>query len=85
MVLGQPDTRSLVLLTSRRTATSKTATDHTEPPGEPRPLWLPHREELMPMIERTTGYPAAHDFGAVGYPVIGAADITLSGDIKNDS
>jgi len=37
----------------------------------------------MPTIERTTGYPAAHDFGAVGYPVIGVAGIAPPGYTRN--
>ena len=39
----------------------------------------------MPTIERTTGFSAAHGFGAAGYPAIGAADIAMPGDIKNGS
>jgi len=85
MILGQSDTLSLVLLALRRPTTSKTVADHTGSPGEPRPLRLPHREVLMPTIERTTGYPAANGFGAAGYPVIGAAGIALPSDIKNVS
>jgi len=63
MVLGQPDARSLVLLASRCPATSRTAADQARMLIEPRPLRLPHREEFMPTIERTTGYLAAHSFG----------------------
>jgi len=83
MVLGQLDIWSLVLLTLSCPATLKTTADHTGSLSEPRLLRFPHHEELMPTIEYTPGCSAAHGFGAVGYPVIGAANIVPPGDIKN--
>jgi len=85
MVLGQPDTRPLVLLTLRCPATLKTTADHTGLLSEPRPPQPPQREELMPTIERTTGCSAAHGFGAAEHPVIGVTGIASPGDIKNGS
>jgi len=61
------------------------AADHTWSLSGQRPLRLPHRKKLMPTIERTTGFSAAHGFGAAGYPVTGAAGIAPLGDIRNGS